>query len=339
MFMKLRCFLGKSADKQIIQGCAPAKELYNASFADVLEEATGKGYQRRYNRSHSLDFRKYIHRKNSSTIPLTLNLRPEFSDFWTLKSYKNNTAELILNLRNGPVFSQVDCQHRLGCMSDSDVILPFMSYIGLSLREEIELFGIINGKSKGLSTSLLDFHQTKLLENVSKERPELFIAVKLNEDESSPWYKRLDLGGKATVGLNRKASLRTMQKGIMKFLKAVGQSEDLPVEELYLFVRNFWKAVSEAQPEHWENPRGSFLLKGIGVYALMRIAADIFLDSSLENQRLTPDIILIKISDYVNDFDWTNSGPLRGLGGESGANEAYEILRSNKLNQLRLFVS
>ena len=94
-----------------------------------------------------------------------------------------------------------------------------------------------------MSTSLLDFHQTKLLENVSKERPELFIAVKLNEDESSPWYKRLDLGGKATVGLNRKASPRTMQKGIMKFLKAVGQSEDLPVEELYLFVRNFWKAV------------------------------------------------------------------------------------------------
>lgn len=336
--MKLRCIVGYSGHRKIIQGCAKAKDLFSASFADVLEESTGNGYQRRYNRAHSLDFRKYIHKNNSSTIPLTFNLRPEASNAWELKYFKNDSVDLKINLQSGPVLSQVDCQHRLGCMADSEIILPFMSFIGLTLREEIELFGIINGKSKGLSTSLLDYHQTKLLENVSKERPELFIAVKLNEDESSPWFKKLDLGGKATVGLNRKASLRTMQKGVLKFLKALNQIEDYSIEELYLFVRNFWQAVSEALPKHWENPRGSFLLKGIGVYALMRIAADIFMDSSVD-YHLTSDAIIVKIFDYVNDFDWTNTGPLRGLGGESGAREAYEILRSNKLNQLHLFAS
>ena len=130
-----------------------------------------------------------------------------------------------------------------------------------------------------------------------------------------------------------------MQKGISKFLKSCKPLEDSKIEDIYAFVKNFWVAVSEALPIQWENPRGYFLTKGIGVYALMKIAADIYSTSSIEHDRTNPDVILSLLSDYVNDFDWTNAGPLRGLGGESGANEAYQILCSNKYNQLQLFAS
>ena len=57
----------------------------------------------------------------------------------------------------------MDCQHRLGALGDSDVSLAFMSYIGLSLREEMALFTIINSKAKGLSSSLTDFHESNLI--------------------------------------------------------------------------------------------------------------------------------------------------------------------------------
>jgi len=49
-------------------GFAPASLLHGLSFADVLDERTGRGYQRRFNAQHSLDFRRYIQRPGSATI-------------------------------------------------------------------------------------------------------------------------------------------------------------------------------------------------------------------------------------------------------------------------------
>jgi hypothetical protein len=44
-----------------------------------------------------------------------------------------------------------------------------MCYIGLTEREEMEIFSVINGKAKGLSTSLLDFHDATLATDLAKE--------------------------------------------------------------------------------------------------------------------------------------------------------------------------
>jgi hypothetical protein len=38
-------------------GFAPASLLAALSFADVLDETNGKGYQRRFSREHSLEFK------------------------------------------------------------------------------------------------------------------------------------------------------------------------------------------------------------------------------------------------------------------------------------------
>ena len=79
--------------------------------------------------------------------------------------------------------AQVDCQHRLGNLCDLSIPLPFMCFIGLSEREEMEVFSVINSKAKGLSTSLLDYHEAQLAESLAQERPELFIALQLNSIE------------------------------------------------------------------------------------------------------------------------------------------------------------
>jgi len=212
----LKGILGKSGHRQVFLGVAAAELLHRFSFADVLDDDTGRGYQRRFNPQHSLDFRRYIQQEFSSTIPLTFNLRPRVDGAWQIKEDVSPLANLIIRTDVGKILTQVDCQHRLGYLNDLDVPLPFMCYIGLSEREEMEVFNVINSKAKGLSSSLLDFHDATLTQDLAGERPELFIALYLNNSSGSPWYRQLDLGGISTSGLMRRASLRTMQKADRK---------------------------------------------------------------------------------------------------------------------------
>src|SRR5262249_18416076 len=150
----LEGLIGHSAGREVFLGFAEARILHALSFADVLDEDTGRGYQRRFNPQHSLDFRKYIQLPKSSTIPLTFNLRPPYREAWTIRRSSPPHATLLLNEDAGKILAQVDCQHRLGYLNDLAISLPFMCYLGLPQVEEMEIFNVINAKAKGLSTSL-----------------------------------------------------------------------------------------------------------------------------------------------------------------------------------------
>src|SRR5260370_37442542 len=108
--------------------------------------------------------------------------------------------------------AQVYCQHRLGHLGDLPILLHFMCFIGLSEREEMEVFNVINSKARGLSTSLLDFHEAQLAQELAIERPELFIALRLNSTDGSPWQGRLNLAGRTPAGMKRLGKLRMKQQ-------------------------------------------------------------------------------------------------------------------------------
>ena len=80
---------------------------------------------------------------------------------------------------------QVDCQHRpRQRLCDLSIPLPFTAaLVGLSLNgEEMEVFSVINSKAKGLSAMPCStIHEAQLAESLAQERPELFIALQLNE--------------------------------------------------------------------------------------------------------------------------------------------------------------
>jgi DGQHR domain-containing protein len=237
-------------------------------------------------------------------------------------------VELLIAKNKGPVLAQVDCQHRLGHLQTLDISLPFLVFVGLSEDEELELFSVINGKAKGLSSSLLDFHESRLSADLARERPELFVALQLNDRVNSPWFKQLDLGGDVTSGMRRRASLRTMQKAVKRFLTAAGILADETPQTIATVVEEYWAAVASVLAPAWAKPRNHFLTKGIGVYALMGILADLWAelrDSGLPPRRTNFASLL---SDFATEFDWSTTGPLRGLGGESGAKEALTLLRS-----------
>jgi DNA sulfur modification protein DndB len=319
---------GVCGRRDVFMGFAPANFLHSISFADVLNEHTGEGYQRKFNQKHSLDFRKYIRTADSSTIPLTFNLRPESEAWWKVQTTESGQDILKVVVGKNRILSQVDCQHRLGSLAELDIPLAFMTFIGLPLKDEIGLFSVINSKAKGLNASLLDFHETKLLADVAKERPEIYIAIRLHDDEKSPWFKQLDLGGTRIIGLTRRASLRTIQSAVKRFLRKTGvlNNDAISIEDAYLIVRHFWSAVAELLEAQWRNQRKHFITKGIGVYALMELGADLYLEASSKSVSCDQDYFRSILSDFICDFDWSHTGPLKGLGGQTGASEAHSIL-------------
>jgi DGQHR domain-containing protein len=318
-----------SAHRPVLLGFAAADLLFRHSFADILNEDVGAGYQRPFNARHSQDFRRYIQEPGSSTIPLTLNLRPSENPQWMIDETEEH-ARLIIRPDAGKIMAQVDCQHRLGHLADLTVDLPFMCFIGLSEREEAEVFNIINSKAKGLSRSLLDYHDAQFALDLGAERPELFVALHLNNAEQSPWHRRLNLGGTTTSGMKRIASLRTMQQAVLEFLKATRLHKTQSVEDAASTLEAFWNAISHVLPGQWADPRRHVLTKGIGVYALTRIAADIVNEEQAAGRACDYRTFVGKLSDFVGKIDWTNDGSLKGYGGQGGVKTAVDFIRETR---------
>lgn len=325
--LRIECLDGVSASRPVLVGFARASDLHRLSYADVIDEETGRGYQRRFNSQHSLDFRRYIQRPNSTTIPLTFNLRPEAGASWSVERDGRGRAVVVIEAGASRVMTQVDCQHRLGHLDDLDVTLPFMAFVGLNEREEMEIFSVINGKAKGLSPSLLDFHDGRLAADLAGDRPELFIALHLNNDAGSPWHRQLDLGGGSTSGMSRKASLRTIQKAVKRFLARSRILQAETVETAARVVLDYWAAVAAVLPWEWSKPRKHLVTKGVGVYALMDVAADLWIERR-NGCGADRRYFVQKLTDFAGEVDWGSAGDFAGLGGEAGAKAAAAHIRS-----------
>lgn len=316
--------LGNAGGLTVFVGFASASVLRAYSFPDVLNEDTGEGYQRPYNKSHSLDFKGYITRPGSTTPPLAFNLRDELSAFWEIRKGPRNTAALIL--QDGiKSLAQVDCQHRLGELEGIDVPLAFMTYIGLDLRQEMAIFNVINSKAKGLSSSLTDYHESKLLSDLTTDAPHLFISRRLNEDQTSPWYRLIRYGGETTSGLKRRTSFRMMQKTVQAFLAQTKSVLGISIEEKYQLVLYFWKAVQSTFPEAWEDHRSNLITKGVGLYGLMQLLGDIV--KSNPNADFSVDYFMAKLLPLKSIIDWSSQGRFAYVGGKKGVQDVYQALK------------
>lgn len=320
--------VGFSGGLPVFMGFECAATLAALSFPDILNEDTGEGYQRPYNKAHSLDFKSYITRPCSSTPPLTFNLRSEYSDAWSIVRGEGNTATLIIQ-DNIKCLAQVDCQHRLGELTGVNIQLAFMTYIGLDLRQEMAIFNVINSKAKGLSSSLTDYHESKLLNDLASEAPHLFISRKLNEDLESPWYRLIRYGGETTSGLKRRTSFRMMQKTVQAFLAQTKSCLHTSLEGKYQVVMNFWTAVKSTFPEEWKEHRNNLITKGVGLYGLMQLMGDFV------KKNPQADFTVAYFEDCLKplkcNFDWSSHGRFAYVGGKKGVQDVYLALKKGAL--------
>jgi DNA sulfur modification protein DndB len=316
--------IGYCGSVEAFLGFSSAQLLHRLSFTDVLNEETGEGYQRPRNIAHSLSFRRYITQPRTSTITLTFNLRQELSINWRIQRLDEGRG--LLCLRDGArCLAQVDCQHRLGELDKIDIPLAFMAYIGLDLRAEMALFNVINSRARGLSSSLTDYHESNLLHDLAAEAPHLYIARKLNEDPASPWYKMIRYGGETNSGLKRRTSLRMMQKSIQRFLRQSHPFFKSGIEECHRVIISFWKAVKILFPEEWNDPRHSLLTKGVGLYSLMLLLADL-VKSAQENVSWDA-YFLERLRHLKGVVDWASKGTFSNAGGQKGALQVYYQLK------------
>jgi len=321
-FIELSGVAGKCGGHDVFLGFAPARKLHIISFADVLNEDTGLGYQRPRDIAHSLDFKRYILRPESSTIPLTFNLRKELSKYWSLSS-RNGAA--VLRVKKGCFcLAQVDCQHRLGELGDQDIPLAFMAFVGLDLQTEMAMFTIINSKAKGLSSSLTDYHRSNLVVNLAENVPELYLARRLNEEFRSPWRGLIKYGGSSTSGLKRRTSLRMMQKAIKRVLVRTHCINIIGVEETFEMLLGYWNAVSKVFAKDWANNRSTLITKGVGLYALSQLLVVIL--KNMENRKYDETFFIHILKPLESQVDWGTHGVFSDAGGQKGAAAVFSTL-------------
>jgi DNA sulfur modification protein DndB len=323
--MAISGMVGLCGDREVFVGFAPAKTLHMVSFADTLNEDTGIGYQRPRDRGHSLDFKRYISTPGASTIPLTFNLRQDLKKFWRIE--REGGMAVLWIKPDAACLAQVDCQHRLGELADSDVNLAFMAFIGLDLRGEMAMFTIINSKVRGLQSSLTDFHESNLIENLVQDAPQLFLARQLNENCDSPWFKMIRYGGETSSGMRRRTSLRMMQTAIRHLLTRIRTVDGYNVNGVYNLLLNYWGAVAYVFDAEWQSPREHLLTKGVGLHALTELLGTIV--QREKRVDLSRDEIIEKLKSLKENIDWGRKGTFADAGGRKGASAAHETLRKS----------
>lgn len=323
-YSEIHGILRQSGHQRVFLGQALASTLCAQSFTDVLNEDTGTGYQRPFNARHSRDFRAYIQRPDSSTVPLVFNLRRELSAFWEVRESGSGLATLAMRV-GCRCLAQVDCQHRLGELEDCSIPLVFMTFINLDLRSEMALFYVINSKARGLSSSLTDYHQSNLIDDIRREAPHLFIARRLNEDPDSPWFQMIRYGGERTSGIKRRASLRMMQKSVMRLLRILGDDGSSDIDVLYNVFCSYWNAVKRLFPDEWLDHRRHLLTKGLGLYSLTMLFGVVAKERDYE--ALTEDWFFERLMPLCGHVDWGTHGEFAGLGGQKGVQVVFEKLK------------
>lgn len=312
----------------VFMGCAQAKKLHAHSFADVLNEDTGLGYQRVRNIPHSKNFRSYIHQERTSTIALTFNLRGEPGAQWSIEDATCGAPFCVLKIKHGQrPLAQVDCQHRLGELDNSEIPLAFMAFLGLELRSEMAMFNVINTRAKGLTSSLTDYHESNLVNDMATDAPHLYIARRLNEDRESPWFRLIKYGGETSSGLKRRVSLRMMQTTVRRFLHATDGVLLGDIEAKYLVLRSFWLAIRALFVPEWEAPRTHLLMKGVGLYSLSYLLADLVTKHHDTTHPLQMADFITLLAPLRAKTDWSSDGPFSTAGGRKGAIAVYKRLK------------
>lgn len=119
-----------------------------------------------------------------------------------------------------------------------------------------------------------------------------------------------------------------MQKATKRFLRDTKILSNRSPDFAAQVVLDFWIAVSVLSREAWDHPRRHLINKGVGVYALMGIASDVYKESECTGAVCDKRYFLGRLSEFINEIDWSSTGDLTGLGGEAGVKSALKLIRN-----------
>lgn len=92
------------------------------------------------------------------------------------------------------------------------------------------------------------------------------------------------------------------------------------------YIRNYWVVVRELFPEAFQDSSGHLLLRTLSVYAMNRLASDVYSWIG-EMGKAASKGEIEKHLGRLQGFDWSREhSPVRAFGGQQGATEAYRLL-------------
>lgn len=246
-----------------------------------------------------------------------------------------NNGKMTLNCDDNEPFGEVlDGQHRIKGLAESiyidDFELPIILMFNLTVEESAYIFSIINSKQTQVSMSLI-YDLFALSRARSPQKTVHEFARAFNNDENSPYYKRLKMLGKAEAD----QELPTLSQGtfVKSILKLITKDADadardiknekelqkynngvLPLREffiqekdsmIYKVLLNCFNAVSKVFNEEWKNPNEYILSKTTGFEAIIKALGKI-IDLGLFQQDLSEDFFRKGFESLKQDLDSQN---------------------------------
>src|SRR5207244_2639995 len=106
----------------------------------------------------------------------------------------------------------------------------------------------------------------------------------------------------------RRASLRTMQEAVKRFLRSTKIRPEKTATYACKVLIDFWQAIVLVLDAEWNYARRHFLTKGIGVYSLTSIAADLYREAVAKGVEPDMHYFVGELSQFAKHFDWSSTG-------------------------------
>ena len=330
MVIKIPIIEGVVLGVSVVRGYAPLSVLARISRPDVYDvEKNPKGTQRDLNPKHAKDAYDYVVNELLAFWPevflcvrdpsvVKVVVQSQNCGYLQIDDEKIGKSKVIK-------ISRVDGNHRLFYADGHDGKLPaiekvvsFCLALGLTRDQEIKLFRDINNNQRRMNTSHLDNIALRLssADGLRKEDPLLYLTSRLADDDDSPFYGKIYLGGKPDA--KRFIPLRNLKTGLTyMFSRPTRLSAVDDAGARLVLIKNFFEALKTWQPGAWNKPRDHIMLRGAGFWAVCFLGAEV-IDRALAVGKYKPKDML-KILKSGKDWDWGKEGDFSGYSGRGGA--------------------
>jgi DGQHR domain-containing protein len=307
----VRLYVIKSTQKNhtVFTGYINPEQARILTFTDEYPPTEDRvGYQRPPVKKRINDFSKYIeHQRAGFVTPILLNSRVEI----IFNQIDINYGYIELPLSS--CLSIVDGQHRaLGTIQieGASIPIPFMLFNCLNVSLEEELFITINREQKKVPMSHVRF--------IDREKDPLTqIAIKLEQDPTSPWFEKVNLVG--ARGAKRPVSLDSLRNALKELFQS-GELKILGFDEKYKLAKDFWIVVAKVWPDAWAAPKNSLLRKSMGTLAICKLGGYLLLQCLDRGTKTTLNTEkLFSLLYKAKHINWMNDGDFKGFSGRHAA--------------------
>jgi DGQHR domain-containing protein len=338
--IKLRGIACQQKDKLLITGSISAKELIQIYEVDQWQRGRSvdtQGCQRPPIKSHYMRLARQLKDDTRTVLPTSITLSAtEYNEendatqnhnTVVLTKMKNEIIEILIP--KGNKLKIVDGQHRvlglkhavqeLNYKGVENFEIPFVLAIVGSRLEEIKMFYDINTKGKKVRTDLaLQLLNQWSTHNISKlQKGEIWrlvglnVAMALNDDPKSIWYKAIEMANEDREGTIPSSSFTTSLYPVLhdiSFIRSIWQNtEDYANAGIMIakLVNNFWNAlavvVPECFPKDMHEKQNWLVQKFVGAN-VWHLAMPFIIEELMYNRLKIEDLTTDNIANVVKQF-------------------------------------